>query len=672
MLRRLSIVHVTCRRLIPSVQQSPSLSWALGSARNYAKRTSSRRNELKPVTFKIPNYMSVSDLSNMTNIKIEKLIRDLTKMGFTNVTHNYILSREYVELVLSSYNYKVEEQTSVLTPETVYDELKSPVNPKNLMKRPPIVTIMGHVDHGKTTILDYLRKSSIVSKEHGGITQHVGAFQVETPISKRRITFLDTPGHAAFLKMRERGATITDIVILVISAEDSLMPQTLEALKHARNSGNQMVVAITKIDRFSNPKQREAAIEKVNLDMMNHEIPIERIGGDVQVVPISARTGENMELLEESIVLLSDVMDLKAETGAQATLEGYILESEMKKTTGNVSTILITKGELRKGKVLICGNTYCKVRSIKNENGQEVAKATPAQAVEITGWKDLPGAGDEVIEVKNEATAKKYVAKRVALIQTLKESENVDRLNEERATKVFSKLKKENENEDESLNSETGANAKDEGPKKVNFIVKGDVSGSVEAIVESIAPLGNEEVRCNIVTASVGIPNENDMKMARITGSKLLCFNLGSLPHDIINNKDDIEVAQFNVIYKLIEDVTETLTDNLKPIYETKQVASAEIRDIFNFSVRKKTIKIAGCKVLSGQVSRNATVKIIRGADEKVVYDGTISSLKQGKDDASVVKKNNECGITFGNDFETYEPGDKVVVYEKVKVPRYL
>ncbi|CUS20986.1 LAQU0S02e02916g1_1 [Lachancea quebecensis] len=672
MIRSLSSVHIACCRLEPCVSRPPFLSRILGSTRNYAKRAISRTNELKPVTFEIPSYTSVSDLSNMTSIKIEKLIRDLTKMGFTNVTHNYILSREYVELVLSSYNYKVEDQTSSLTPETVYEELRSSVNPKNLKKRPPIVTIMGHVDHGKTTILDYLRNSTIVSNEHGGITQHIGAFQVKTPISKRTITFLDTPGHAAFLKMRERGATITDIVILVISAEDSLMPQTLEALKHARNSGNQMVVAITKIDRFSNPKQREAAIEKVNLDMMNHEIPIERIGGDVQVVPISARTGENMELLEESIVLLSDVMDLKAESGPQTTLEGYILESEMKKTTGNVSTILVTKGELRKGKVLICGNTYCKVRSIKNENGQDVSKATPAQAVEITGWKDLPGAGDEVIEAKNEATAKKYVAKRLAVIQTARESENVDRLNEQRATKALSKLKKVSESGEGLQNSENDPGVEENGPKKVNFIVKGDVSGSVEAIVESIASLGNEEVKCNIVTASVGVPNENDMKMARITGSKLLCFNLGPLPHEIVNNKDEIEVAQFNVIYKLIEDVTETLTDNLKPIYETKQVASAEIRDIFNFSVRKKTIKIAGCKVLSGQVSRNATVKIIRGADEKVVYDGTILSLKQGKEDASLVKKNNECGITFGDDFESYEPGDKIVVYEKVKVPRYL
>ena len=598
-------------------------------SRNYAKSSKSKKKAeaLKPIRFDIPNYTSVSDLSNLLNVKIEKLLRDLNKMGFANASHNYILSREYVELILMSYNYKLDDQGSILTPETVYDDLKSPANPKNLVRRPPIVTIMGHVDHGKTTILDYLRKSSVVAEEHGGITQHIGAFQVVTPVSKRKITFLDTPGHAAFLKMRERGATITDIVVLVVSAEDSLMPQTLEAIKHARKSGNQMIVAITKIDRLTNAKQREKAIEKVNLDLMNHEIPIERIGGDVQVVPISARTGENMDLLEESIVLLSDVMDLKAERGPNTVLEGYILESEVKKTTGNVSTVLVTKGDLVKGNILICGNTYCKVRSIRDESGKTVTKAGPAQAVEITGWKDLPGAGDEVVQVKTESIAKKSVAKRLAVIQTAKESENVEKLNEQRASEAQTKLKKDAQNHVESEDSEDTVVSEDTGPKKINFIVKADVSGSVEAIVESISSLGNEEVTCNVVSASAGMPNENDLKMARITDSKILCFNLGPLPYDVINNKHKIQVGEFNVIYKLIEDVTETLTNNLKPIYETKQLAQAAIRDIFNFTAKKKTIKIAGCRVISGQISRNSRIKIVRGDEEKVVYDGSISTL---------------------------------------------
>ncbi|SCU91127.1 LAME_0E11364g1_1 [Lachancea meyersii CBS 8951] len=674
MFARLSSVPRSCPRIILPASFNRHVPRLTLTARSYAQKNSIKKKrpneEPKDLKSEIPNYISVSDLANMINLKIEKLTRDLTKMGFANVTHNYILSKEYVELILMNYNYQLGDHALAVTPENVYDELRSPVNPKNLARRPPIVTIMGHVDHGKTTILDYLRKTSIVSQEHGGITQHIGAFQVETPVSKRKITFLDTPGHAAFLKMRERGANVTDIVVLVVSMDDSLMPQTLEALKHARKAGSQMIVAITKIDRISNVKEREKAIEKVSIDLMNNEVPIERMGGDVQVVTISARTGENMNLLEESIVALSDIMDLKAERGSNAVAEGFVIESEVKKSVGNVSTVLITKGLLRKGSILICGNTYCKVRSMSSEQRVSLAEAGPSTPVEITGWKNLPAAGDEVIQVKSEAIAKKYVAKKMAVIQTAKESKNVERINEQRASEALLKAKKDNlkgeeveELEEKQLNS---------GPEKINFIVKADVSGSVEAIVESISSLGNEEVQCNIISASAGMPNESDMKLARITGSKILCFNLGSLPNDVINNKERIEVEQFNVIYKLIEGVTETLTNKLKPIYETKQIAQVEIRDIFNFSVKKKLIKIAGCRVLNGLLTRGSMVKIMRGPEEQTVYDGRIASLKQGKEDVPSVKKNSECGITFENNFEGYEAGDKLVTYEKVKVPRYL
>ncbi|SCU99055.1 LADA_0H17282g1_1 [Lachancea dasiensis] len=657
---------------LASYAGSTSVFANLAAERPYAKKASGKKRKddaLKELKFEIPNYTSVNNLSNLINVKIGTLIRDLTKMGFSNVTNNYILSREYVELILMSYNYKLDNQGPTLTPDNVYDELKSPINPKNLSRRPPIVTIMGHVDHGKTTILDFLRNSSVVSQEHGGITQHIGAFQVEAPLSKRKITFLDTPGHAAFLKMRERGANVTDIVVLVVSVEDSIMPQTLEALKHARNSGNQMIVAITKIDRFSNPKQRADAIEKVNMDLISNEVPTERIGGDVQVVPISARTGENMDLLEETIVLLSDIMDLKAESGNKAVTEGYVIESEVKKSIGNVSTILVTKGDLVKGSVLICGNTYCKVRSMSDEQGVNVIKAVPGSPVEVTGWKDLPAAGDEVVQVKSEAIAKKFVAKKLAVIQAAKEAESVEKMNDERQREVYLKEKKEDVDDGRD---EIEANHVHAGPKKINFIVKADVSGSVEAIVESISSLGNSEVICNVVSATAGVPNENDMKMARITDSKILCFNLGSLPSDITNNRDKIAVEQFNVIYKLIEYVTETLTNNLTPIFETKQVAQIDIRDIFNFTAKKKIIKIAGCRVTNGQVARNSMVKIIRGPNEDIIFDGHIATLKQGKEDAPLVKKNSECGITFENGFEGYEPGDRVVVYERIQVPRYL
>lgn len=638
---------------------------------HFAKKNKSLKRQMKAVPFIIPNYISVSKLANLLNCRMEVLLRDLTRLGLANITQGYILSKEYVELILQEYNYQLPESTGEITPDNVYEELKSPVNPKLLQKKTPVVTIMGHVDHGKTTIIDYLRKSSVVAQEHGGITQHIGAFQVVTPISKRKITFLDTPGHPVFLRMRERGANITDIIVLVVSIEDSIMPQTIEAIKHAKNSGNELIVAITKIDRLSQPRQREKAIEKITNDLIAKDISVEKIGGDVQVIPISARTGENMDLLEESIVLLSDVMDIKAENSGKTLAEGWILESQVKKSVGNVATVLVKKGILQKGKILLCGNTYCKIRSIIDGAGKQINKAPPADAVEVLGWKDLPVAGDEVIETKNESIAKKFIAKRLGLLEVQKEGATVEKLNEKRALDVLHK-------DQEEANLDSGEDLADmekhepSGPKKINFIVKADVSGSVEAINESIAQLGNDEVLCNVISSSVGMPNETDIKMAQISESKVLCFNLGNLPNDVINNKYSVDVRQYNVVYKLIEDVTEILTDNLEPIYENKQIATVDIREIFEFELKRKNIKIAGCRVNNGKILRNSTVQIIRGPEKKIIYDGKLATLKQGKEDATEVSKGNECGITFDKNFEDYQSGDKIIVYEKIKVPRYL
>ncbi|GAV55410.1 hypothetical protein ZYGR_0AV00410 [Zygosaccharomyces rouxii] len=644
-------------------------SFSLG-VRYYAKSPKKASipvtNNLKKLSFVIPNYISVNKLSNLLNCRSERLVKDLTGLGFANVTQNYILSREYVELILQEYNYELPTSHRQLNAQTVYDELKSPVNPKLLHKRPPVVTIMGHVDHGKTTIIDHLRKSSVVSQEHGGITQHIGAFQVITPVSKRKITFLDTPGHSAFLKMRERGANITDIIVLVVSVEDSIMPQTIEAIKHAKNSGNETIIAITKIDKIKQPRERERALERITADLIAHDIQLEQVGGDVQMVPLSARSGENMDLLEESIVLLSDVMDIRAEDSNKVAAEGWVLESQVKKTVGNVATVLLKKGCLQKGNILVCGNTYCKVRNLLDSAGKPVTKAMPSDAVEVLGWKEVPEAGDQVIQAKNEAQAKKYNAKRIALLEVEEQAINVERLNLERGLK-----RDEDEVQDENENGEDENGSKLEtGPKKVNFIVKADVSGSAEAIKESIASLGNDEVVCNVVSSSVGSPAESDLKMAQITDSKILCFNLGSLPSEMINNRKGVEVRQYNVIYKLIEDVTQVLTDNLKPIFETKHVAQIDVREIFEFTLKKKVIKIAGCRVENGKIFRNSTVQILRGG--QVVFDGKLATLKQGKDDALEVSKGNECGITFENGFEGYEVGDKIMVYERQRVPRYL
>lgn len=487
-----------------------------------------------------------------------------------------------------------------------------------------------------------------------------------TPVSKRKITFLDTPGHAAFLKMRERGANITDIIVLVVSIEDSIMPQTIEAIKHAKNSGNETIIAITKIDKIKQPKERERALERITADLLVHDIQLEQVGGDVQVVPLSARSGENMDLLEESIILLSDVMDIRAEDSVKIAAEGWVLESQVKKSVGNVATVLLKKGCLQKGNILVCGNTYCKVRNLLDSAGRPVTKAMPSDAVEVLGWREVPEAGDQVVQAKNEAQAKKYNAKRIALLQVEEQAVNVERLNLERGIK-----RDEEEAQDKDVNSEANSDSKlGTGPRKVNFIVKADVSGSAEAIKESIATLGNEEVVCNVISSSVGFPAESDLKMAQITDSKILCFNLGSMPSEVINNRKGVDVRQYNVIYKLIEDVTQVLTDNLEPVYETKHVAQVDVREIFEFTLKKKVIKIAGCRVENGKIFRNSTVQIIRG--DQVVFDGKLATLKQGKNDSLEVSKGNECGITFENGFEGYEAGDKIMVYERQRVPRYL
>ncbi|KAI8390675.1 probable Translation initiation factor IF-2, mitochondrial [Nakaseomyces glabratus] len=641
-------------------------------SRNNKLKNKRKLAELRPLTFSIPNYISVNKLSNLINCRVEDLIRDLRKLGFESITNNYILSKELTELILQEYNYDISSSASALTISNVYDELKSPINPKLLKKRPPVVTIMGHVDHGKTTIIDYLRKSSMVEQEHGGITQHIGAFQVVTPLSGRKITFLDTPGHAAFLKMRERGANITDIIVLVVSLEDSVMPQTIEAIKHIKNSGNQLIVAITKIDKMPDKSQRNKYLEKVENDLISQGIEIEKIGGDVQVIPVSAKNGENMDTFEESIVLLSDIMDIRSENGPRTVAEGWILESKVRKTIGNAATVLVKKGTIKKGDILLCGNTYCKVRSMRgsDENNKSLNLAPPAEAVEISGWKDLPDVGDEIIQVKSESVAKKYITKRQKLLDAEKGAELVEKMNEESVQVALQKQAQKSDDVDEFENDDV----EDEIPKvkDINFIVKTDVSGSVEAVVGSISHLGNEEVQCKVVSSSVGIPTESDLQLANITNSTILCFNLGPLPNDVLNNTLKVQVKQYNVIYKLIEDVTQILIDNLKPVFEKKIVASAEIRDIFEYSLKKKKLKIAGCKVLNGQINRNSLVQLTRGSDKNIVYDGKLSTLKHGKDDVATVTKGHECGITFDSGFENYEKGDIIQVYENIQQQRYL
>ena len=365
-------------------------------------------------------------------------------------------------------------------------------------------------------------------------------------------------------------------------------------------------------------------------------------------------------------------MDIKTENSKNTMSEGFVIESEMKSAMGNVATILIRKGTLDNQSILLCGNTFCKVRSIMEGAEKKITKALPSQAVVVSGWKELPHVGDEFIQVKSEAIAKKYISKREALIEVEKNASRVEKLNEERYAESIRRKESKSKDDIDDIEDDDATDNAITGPKMVNFIIKADVSGSAEAIKESIQDLGNDEVQCCVISSSVGIPAESDLKMAEISNSEILCFNLENLPNDIINNKHGVVVKKFNVIYKLIEIVVETLENNMKKIFEKNIVATVDIKDIFEFTMKKKLVKIAGCKVSNGQITRNSKVQVIRGENKDVVYDGTLSSIKHGKDDISTASKGRECGITFNDNFEEFKAGDKIQVYEEVEVPRHL
>ncbi|KAH3673281.1 hypothetical protein WICMUC_003740 [Wickerhamomyces mucosus] len=617
----------------------------------------------------IPTFTTVSNLSNLLNVRYEKLTERLSEMGFEELSYNFILDQETAGLIADEYGFEVN-----FGEENEGFDLKPNDNiPEKLLKpRPPIVTIMGHVDHGKTTILDYLRKSSIVAGEHGGITQHIGAFSVKTPLSKKLITFLDTPGHAAFLKMRERGAVMTDIVVLVVAADDSVMPQTKEAIKHIKKSGVSLIIAVNKCDKENSDP------EKVIADLAANGIDVEDYGGETQTVRVSGLTGLNMDKLEESIITLSEILDLKASSDKKTAVEGWIIESQFKKGMGPLATVLIRQGSLRNGDIIVSGKTYAKVRSMKDEAGKVVKVATPATPIEVWGWKDLPEAGDVVLQAKDEKQAKETIETRTLREERKNQSKDIEimnklRLDEKKETEKRAKieeLKKYGLAKDDVTTDES-TEAEATGPIIVNYIVKSDVSGSSEAIVESIEGLGNDEVKLNILYDGVGSPTDTDLERAEISGATILCFNM-KIPKDIDNKayKKNVKIKTHNVIYHLIEDVTEELSSKLTPTIDLKVLAEVDIKEIFEIKgKRKKIIKIAGCKVTSGVIERSSQIRVMR--DEEEIYRGKLDTLKHVKDDVSEVKKGRECGLSFEG-WSDFQPGDIVQAYEEKEIARFL
>lgn len=633
------------------------------------KKVQLRKSPVKR-TVLIPKSITLANYAHIVNTKYSDLVTLMTQMGFENLRHDYLLGESDAKMIAEELNLSpVVDDTLALDifpapPPSTEELAKMPF-------RPPIVTIMGHVDHGKTTILDYLRKASVAASEHGGITQHIGAFSVRLS-SKKEICFLDTPGHAAFLNMRERGANVTDIVVLVVAADDSVMPQTKEAIKHAHNAAVPVIVAINKCDKPSaNPK-------KVVEDLSANGVDVEDYGGDTQTVQVSGKTGKGIDELEEAIITLSEMLEIRApKTGAA---EGYVIESQVKKGQGNSATVLVRRGTLKVGSFVVAGHTWAKVRSMRDSAGAVVKQAGPGTPVEVTGWKELPVAGDEMLQAKDENLAKKVADTRVERGKMERETEEIGAINEKRL-----QLHQEQEREhlrQERLKLGLSAEAEAEfvdtskedasaGPIVVPFIIKADVSGSAEAVADSIQGLGNGEVQSSVLYKGVGAINDTDLARAEASGAIILTFNVAT-ERDIGNKAQakHVRIAEHKIIYKLLEEVTAELAGRLEPEIKHKVLGEATIKEVFSITMkRSKSIHIAGTRVTNGLLARGAKVKVLR--DGEVVYVGTFSSLKHFKDEVETAKKDTDCGVGFSN-WEKFEVGDVIQTFEEITIPRHF
>ncbi|KAJ4365854.1 translation initiation factor IF-2 [Neocucurbitaria cava] len=615
-----------------------------------------------PTPISLPEYISVANLAGALRLRVEDFVQKLEELGFEEVQNDHILNAEHAGLIAQEYNFEpifqAEEDDGDLYPAPAVE----PEVYAELPARPPVVTIMGHVDHGKTTILDYMRSTSVAASEFGGITQHIGAFSVPLANGKK-ITFLDTPGHSAFETMRARGANVTDIVVLVVAADDSVMPQTVEAIKHAQAAKVPMIVAINKIDK------QQADPDAVKLDLGRHGIEIEDFGGDVQAICVSGKTGQGIPELEEAITTLSEMLDHRADP--QAAVEGWVLEGTTKKS-GRVATVLVRSGTLRQGTALVAGTTWTRVRSLRNEAGVVVKEVGPGMAVEVDGWRDQPIAGDEVLQANDEQQATAVSELRTEKVEREQMARDMEAINESRRLEA-ERREAEEAAEKAAANGEEAVveEVKAAGPEVVSFIIKGDVSGSVEAVIDSVSALGNAEVSTRILRHGVGPPSEFDVSHAADAQGHIVNFNT-SIPNHVAKLAEEkgVMILDSNIIYRVVENVRELLSEKLKPNVIQKVTGEAEIAAVFEIGLGgRKKMKVAGSKVRNGQIDRGTKARVLRG--EVVVHDGVITSLKNQKKDVEQMRKDTECGIAF-DEWEDFKVGDKIQCYEEKHEKRSL
>lgn len=578
----------------------------------------------------VPETISVADLAHKMAVKAGEVIKTLMKMGMM-VTINQVLDQETAIIVVEEMGH-VSKAAAANDPETFLDDTNHAEAIQEA--RPPVVTVMGHVDHGKTSLLDYIRRTRVASGEAGGITQHIGAYHVETP--RGMVTFLDTPGHEAFTAMRARGAKATDVVILVVAADDGVMPQTIEAIHHAKAGGVPLVVAINKID------VQGANLERVKQELVAQEVIPEDYGGDTMFVEVSAKTGQGIDNLLEAVLLQAEVLELRAPKNIPA--KGLVIEGRLDKGRGPVTTILIQAGTLRRGDMLLAGSAFGRVRAMLDESGKDIQEAGPSIPVEILGLSDVPNAGEEVIVLNDERKAREIALFRQGKFRDVK-------LARQQAAKLENIFDQMSEGEVKSL----------------PMIIKSDVQGSYEALATSLQKLSTDEVKVNIIHTGVGAISESDVNLASASKGVLIGFNVraDAGARKLIETLG-VDVRYYNIIYQAVDEVRAALGGMLSPEQKENAIGLVEIREVYRIS---KVGAVAGCYVLDGIIKRGSRVRVLR--DNIVIHEGELDSLKRFKDDVKEVKSNFECGLSLKN-FNEIEVGDTLEVFEVVEVARTL
>ena len=578
----------------------------------------------------VPETISVGDLAHKMSVKAAEVIKVLMGMGMM-VTINQVLDQDTAIIVVEEMGHTAKA-AAPNDPEAFLDETVA--HESTLLPRPPVVTVMGHVDHGKTSLLDYIRRSRVASAEAGGITQHIGAYHVET--ARGMVTFLDTPGHEAFTAMRARGAKATDVVILVVAADDGVMPQTIEAIHHAKAGKVPVVVAVNKIDKA------EANPERVKQELASHEVVPEEWGGDTMFVEVSAKSGQGIDDLLEAVLLQAEVLELKAPKDAPA--KGLVIEASLDKGRGPVSTILVQSGTLKRGDVLLAGSSYGRVRAMLDEAGRDIKEAGPSIPVEILGLSDVPNSGDEVIVLNDERKAREIALFRQGKFRDVK-------LAKQQAAKLENMFEQMAEGEVKSL----------------PLVIKSDVQGSYEALATSLQKLSTDEVKVNIIHTGVGAITESDVNLCVASKAVLIGFNVraDAGARKLIESAG-VDVRYYNIIYEAVDEVKAALGGMLSPEKKENAIGLVEIREVFRIS---KVGSVAGCYVLDGIIKRNSKIRLLR--DDVVVFTGELDSLKRFKDDVKEVKANFECGLSLKN-YNDIQVGDTLEVFEVVEVARTL